>query len=132
VVRLHEKYIEELKEFREKRHLLPKLNDLQQLLDNQNKTLDLTSKESRYLAKENDHLKAILAKDDILPFEFTETNKKLALFGDNKPLDKKETSAIVYELYHYPIYNIDIIKTMRPCKKRRQQQHHDEIEINNQ
>ena len=49
----------ELKEYREKRHLLPKLNDLQELLDNQNRTLSLTSKESCDLAKENDHLKAI-------------------------------------------------------------------------
>jgi flagellar biosynthesis chaperone FliJ len=34
VVMMHERYIEELKEFREKRHFLSRLNDLQQLLDN--------------------------------------------------------------------------------------------------
>ena len=97
VVRLHEKYVDELKEFREKRHLLHKLNEMQQLLDNQNKTLSITSKESCDLAKENYNLKAILAKDDILPYEFTEANKKLAFIGDNKPLDKKEMGDIVYE-----------------------------------
>jgi len=46
------------------------------LLNNQNKTLSLTTKELSELANENYHLKAILAKDDILPFEFTEANKK--------------------------------------------------------
>jgi len=134
MARLHEKYVDELKEFREKRHLLPKLNDLQQLLDNQNKTIALTSKESCDLAKENYHLKAILAKDDILPNEFINANKKLAFFGDNKSLDKKEMGDIVYELYHYPSDHIDIIKTMRQWKKQQQQQQqqHDEIEINNQ
>jgi hypothetical protein len=120
MARLHEKYVDELKEFNEKRHLLPKLNDLQQLLDNQNKTLAITSKESCDLAKENDHLKAILAKDEINQYEFTEANKKLAFFGDNKPLDKKEIAAIVYELYHYPSDHIDIIKTMRHWKKQRE------------
>jgi len=93
---------------------------LQQLLDNQNRTLDLVSKESCDLAKENDHLKAILAKDKINQYEFTEANKKLAFFGDNKPLDKKEIAAIVYELYHYPSDHIDIIKTMRHWKKQRE------------
>jgi hypothetical protein len=34
VARLHEKYVDELKGFGEKRHLLSRLNDLQQLLDN--------------------------------------------------------------------------------------------------
>jgi len=131
VARLHEKYVDELKEFRERRHLLSRLNDLQQLLDNQNKTLALTSKESCDLAKENYHLKAILAKDDILPNEFINANKKLVFFGDNKSLDKKEMGDIVYELYHYPSDHIDIIKTMRQWKKK-QQQHYDEIDINNQ
>jgi hypothetical protein len=122
----------ELIEFREKRHLLPKLNHLQQLLDNQNRTLDLASKESCDLAKENDQLKAILAKDKINQYEFTEANKKLlALDGDNKPLDKKEISDIVYEIYHYPSDHIDIIKTMRQWSKQQQQQQHDGIEINN-
>jgi hypothetical protein len=102
MARLHEKYADGLKEFREKRHLLHKLNDLQQLLDNQNKTLAITSKESCDLAKENYNLKAILAKDDILPYEFKEANKKLAFIGDNKSLDKKEMGDIVHELYHYP------------------------------
>ena len=120
VVMMHKKYLEELKEFREKRHFLPKLNELQQLLDNQNRTLDLASKESCDLAKENDHLKAILAKDEINQYEFTEANKKLAFFGDNKPLDKKEIAAIVYEIYHYPSDHIDIIKTMRHWKKQRE------------
>ena len=134
MARLYEKYVDELKGFREKRHLLSRLNDLQQLLDNQNKTLALTSKESCDLAKENYHLKAILAKDDILPNEFINANKKLAFFGDNKSLDKKEMGDIVYELYHYPSDHIDIIKTMRQWKKQQQQQQqqHDEIEINNQ
>jgi hypothetical protein len=122
VASLHEKYVDVLKEFREKRHLLPKLNDLLQLLDNQNRTLDLTSKENCDLAKENYYLKAILAKDDILPFEFKETNKKLVVIGDNKPFDKKEISDIVYELYHYPSDHIDIIKTMRQWNEQRQQQ----------
>ena len=132
VVRLHEKYVDELKEFREKRHLLHKLNEMQQLLDNQNKTLSITSKESCDLAKENYNLKAILAKDDILPYEFKEANKKLAFIGDNKPLDKKEMGDIVYELYHYPSDHINIIKTMRQWKRQQQQQQQDEIEINNQ
>src|SRR4051812_40800353 len=130
-VKENEKFVDELKDFREKRHLLPKLNDLQQqLLDNQNRTLDLVSKESCDLAKENYHLKAILAKDDISPFEFTKANKELLTYsGDNKPLDKKEIAAIVYELYHYPSNHIDIIKTMSQWSK--QQQQHDGIEINN-
>ena len=128
---MHEKYVNELKGFREKKHLLSRLNDLQQLLDNQNKTLAITSKESCDLAKENYHLKAILAKDDILPNEFINANKKLVFFGDNKSLDKKEMGDIVYELYHYPSDHIDIIKTMRQWKKK-QQQHYDEIDINNQ
>ena len=105
---------------------------MQQLLDNQNRTLDLVSKESCDLAKENYHLKAILAKDDILPYEFKEANKKLAFIGDNKSLDKKEMGDIIYEIYHYPSDHIDIIKTMRQWRKRRQQQQQDEIEINNQ
>ena len=106
---------------------------MQQLLDNQNRTLDLVSKESCDLAKENDHLKAILAKDKINQYEFTEANKKLlALSEDNKPLDKKEIAAIVYELYHYPSDHIDIIKTMRQWKRQQQQQQQEEIEINNQ
>jgi hypothetical protein len=105
---------------------LSRLNDLQQLLDNQNKTLALTSKESCDLAKENFHLKAILAKDDILPNEFINANKKLAFFGDNKPLDKKEIAAIVQEIYHYPSDHIDIIKTMRHYNNSQR-----EIEINN-
>ena len=91
-------------------------------------TLDLAIKESSDLAKENYQLKAILAKDDILPYEFTEANKKLDLSGDNKPLDKKEIAAIVYELYYYPSDHINIIKTMR--QRIKQQQH--EFEINNQ
>ena len=134
VVRLHEKYVDELKEFREKRHLLHKLNEMQQLLDNQNKTLSITSKESCDLAKENYNLKAILAKDDILPYEFKEANKKLAFIGDNKSLDKKEMGDIVHELYHYPSDHIDIIKTMRQWKRQQQQQQQqqEEIEINNQ
>jgi hypothetical protein len=127
VARLCEKYIEELKEFREKRHLLSCLNDLQQSLDNQSKTIALTSKESCDLAKENYHLKAILAKDDIMSNEFIIANKKLAFFGDNKPLDKKEISAIVYEIYHYPSDHIEIIKTMRQWKKQQR-----EIELNKQ
>jgi hypothetical protein len=122
VASLHEKYVDELKKFREKRHLLLKLNDLRQLLDHQNRTLDLISQENCDLAKENYYLKAILAKDDILPFEFKETNKKLAFIGDNKPFDKKEISDIVYELYHYPSDHIDIIKTMRQWNEQRQQQ----------
>jgi len=132
VVRLHEKYVDELKEFREKRHLLHKLNEMQQLLDNQNKTLSITSKESCDLAKENYNLKAILAKDDILPYEFKEANKKLVFIGDNKSLDKKEMGDIVHELYHYPSDHIDIIKTMRQWKRQQQQQQQEEIEINNQ
>ena len=130
----------ELIEFRENRHLLYKLNHLQQLLDNQNRTLALASKESCDLAKENDHLKAILAKDKINQYEFTEANKKLLdLSEDNKPLDKKEIADIVYEIYHYPSDHIDIIKTMRQWRKRRQeqeqelqqqQQQYDEIELN--
>ena len=111
---------------------------MQQLLDNQNRTLDLVSKESCDLAKENDQLKAILAKDKINQYEFTEANKKLlALDGDNKPLDKKEIADIVYEIYHYPSDHIDIIKTMRQWRKRRnqqeqeqQQQQYEEIELN--
>ena len=63
-----------------------------------------------------------MAKDDILPFEFKETNKKLVFIGDNKPFDKKEISDIVYELYHYPSDHIDIIKTMRQWNEQRQQQ----------
>ena len=123
MARLHEKYVDELKEFREKRHLLYKLNDLQQLLDNQNRTLALASKESCDLAKENDHLKAILAKDKINQYEFTEANKKLLdLSEDNKPLDKKEIAGMVYEIYHYPSDHIDIIKTMRQWNEQRQQQ----------
>jgi len=119
----------ELKEFREKRHLLYKLNYLQQLLDNQNRTLDLVSKESCDLAKENDHLKAILAKDKINQYEFTEANKKLlSLSEDNKPLDKKEIADIVYEIYHYPSDHIDIIKTMRQWRKRRQEQEQQELQ----
>ena len=51
VASLHEKYVDELKKFREKRHLLLKLNDLQQLLDHQNRTLDLISKEIVTLQK---------------------------------------------------------------------------------
>jgi len=131
----------ELIEFRENRHLLYKLNHLQQLLDNQNRTLALASKESCDLAKENDHLKAILAKDKINQYEFTEANKKLLdLSEDNKPLDKKEIADIVYEIYHYPSDHIDIIKTMRQWRKRRnqqeqeqqqqQQQQYEEIELN--
>ena len=128
VIKENEKYVDELQEFRAKKHLLPKLNDLQQLLKSKINALDLAIKESCDLAKENYQLKAILAKDDILPYEFTEANKKLDLSGDNKPLDKKEIAAIVYELYHYPSDHINIIKTMRQCIK--QQQH--EFEINNQ
>ena len=127
MIKENEIVIEELKEFRAKRHLLPKINDLQQSLNNQNKTLFLTTKELSELATENYHLKAILAKDDILPFEFTEANKKLALFGDNKPLDKKEIAAIVHEIYHYPSDHIDIIKTMRHYNNSQR-----EIEINKQ
>src|SRR4051794_11080820 len=136
VIKENEKYVDELKEFRAKKHLLPKLNDLQQLLNSKINTLDLATKESSDLAKENYQLKAILAKDDILPYEFKEANKKLAFRGDNKPLDKKEMGDIVYELYHYPSDHIDIIKTMRQWKRQQQQQQqqqqHDEIEINNQ
>ena len=133
VIKENEIVIEELKEFRAKRHLLPKINDLQQSLNNQNKTLLSTTKELSDIATENYHLKAILAKDDILPFEFTEANKRLAYYGDNKPLDKKEIAAIVHEIYHYPSDHIDIIKTMRHWKKRQrqqqeqQQQQYDEI-----
>ena len=127
VIKENETIIEELKEFRAKKHhLLYKINDLQKSLNNQNKTLLSTTKELSDLAIENYHLKAILAKDDILPFEFTEANKKLAYSGDNKPLDKKEIAAIVYELYHYPSDHIDIIKTMRHWNKQR------EIEFNKQ
>src|SRR3954452_16932962 len=83
----------------------------------------LVSKESCDLAKENDQLKAILAKDKINQYEFTEANKKLlALDGDNKPLDKKEIADIVYQIYHYPSDHNDIIKTMRHWRKRRNQQ----------
>ena len=128
VIKENEKYVDELQEFRAKKHLLPKLNEMQQLLNSKINTLDLAIKESSDLAKENYQLKAILAKDDILPYEFTEANKKLDLSGDNKPLDKKEIAAIVYELYYYPSDHINIIKTMRQCIK--QQQH--EFEINNQ
>ena len=127
-IKENEKYVDELQEFRAKKHLLPKLNDLQQLLNSKINTLDLAIKESSDLAKENYQLKAILAKDDILPYEFTEANKKLDLSGDNKPLDKKEIAAIVYELYYYPSDHINIIKTMR--QRIKQQQH--EFEINNQ
>jgi hypothetical protein len=127
VVKENETVIEELKEFRAKKHhLLYKINDLQQSLNNQNKTLLSTTKELSDIAIENYHLKAILAKDYILPYEFTKANKRLAYSGDNKPLDKKEIADIVYELYHYPSDHIDIIKTMRHWKK----QH--EIEIKKQ
>ena len=128
VIKENEKYVDELQEFRAKKHLLPKLNEMQQLLNSKINTLDLAIKESSDLAKENYQLKAILAKDDILPYEFTEANKKLDLSGDNKPLDKKEIAAIVYELYYYPSDHINIIKTMR--QRIKQQQH--EFEINNQ
>ena len=128
VIKENEKYVDELQEFRAKKHLLPKLNEMQQLLNSKINTLDLAIKESSDLAKENYQLKAILAKDDILPYEFTEANKKLVLSGDNKPLDKKEIAAIVYELYYYPSDHINIIKTMR--QRIKQQQH--EFEINNQ
>jgi hypothetical protein len=120
VVKEYEKIIEELKEFRSKKHLLPKLNDLQQMLDNKNKTLSLISKELGDFAKENNHLKTILAKDDILPNEITIANKKLALSGDNTPLNKKEISSIIYEIYHYPSDHINIIKTMRQYIKQRE------------
>ena len=96
------------------------------MLNIKNNTLSLATKELSDLAKENYHLKAILAKDDIKPYEFTEANKKLLAFGDNKPLDKKEISAIIYELYHNPSDHINIVKTMRQWNK----QH--EIEMNNQ
>src|SRR6476646_8078382 len=79
--------------------------------------VSLATKELSDIATENYHLKAILAKDDILPFEFTEANKKLAYSGDNKLLDKKEIAAIVHEIYHNPSHHIDIIKTMRHWKK---------------
>jgi len=128
VIKENEKYVDELQEFIAKKHLLPKLNEMQQLLNSKINTLDLATKESCDLAKENYQLKAILAKDDILPYEFTEANKKLDLSGDNKPLDKKEIAAIVYELYYYPSDHINIIKTMR--QRIKQQQH--EFEINNQ
>ena len=119
----------ELIEFRQKRHLLPKLNDMQQLLDNQNRTIELTLEENCDLAEENDRLKAILAKDDINPFEFTEANKKLALFGDdNRPLDKKEIADMVYEIYHYPSDHIDVIENMRQWRIRRQQRY-DEMKV---
>ena len=102
---------------------------MQQLLDNQNRTLDLVSKESCDLAKENDHLKAILAKDKINQYEFTEANKKLLdLSEDNKPLDKKEIAGMVYEIYHYPSDHIDIIKTMRQWRKRQQEQEQQELQ----
>ena len=110
-----------------------KLNHLQQLLDNQNRTLALASKESCDLAKENDHLKAILAKDKINLMNLQKQIKNYALYGDNKPLDKKEMGDIVYEIYHYPSDHINIIKTMRQWKRQQQQQQQqDEIEINNQ
>ena len=126
MIKEYETTIDELKEFRAKRHLLYKINDLQQMLNNKINTLSLTTKELSDIAKENYHLKAILAKDDIKPYEFIEANKKLLAFGDNKPLDKKELAAIIYEIYHYPSDHIDIIKTMRQWNK----QH--EIESNNQ
>ena len=44
VIKENETVIEELKEFRAKRHLLPKINDLQQSLNNQNKTLSINNK----------------------------------------------------------------------------------------
>ena len=126
VIKENETVIEELKEFRAKRHLLPKINDLHELLNSKNNTLSLATKELSDIATENYHLKAILAKDDILPFEFTEANKKLDYSGDNKPLDKKEIAAIVHEIYHYPSDHIDIIKTMRHYNNSQR-----EIEINN-
>ena len=102
------------------------------MLNSKINTLDLAIKESSDLAKENYQLKAILAKDDILPYEFKEANKKLVFIGDNKSLDKKEMGDIVHELYHYPSDHIDIIKTMRQWKRQQQQQQQEEIEINNQ
>ena len=44
MVKENETIIDELKEFRAKRHLLHKINDLQQLLNNQNKTLSINNK----------------------------------------------------------------------------------------
>jgi len=126
VIKENEANFDELKEFRAKRHLLPKINDLHELLNSKNNTLSLATKELSDIATENYHLKAILAKDDILPFEFTEANKKLAYSGDNKLLDKKEIAAIVHEIYHNPSHHIDIIKTMRHWKKQ------SEIEFNKQ
>jgi protein subunit release factor A len=118
--------IEELKEFRSKKHFLHKLNDFQQMLNNKNDTISLATKELKDFAIENEHLKAILSKDDILPNEFKEANKKLLSAGENKSLDKKELDAIIYELYHYPSDHIDIIKIMRQWDKQRN------IKINNQ
>ena len=126
MIKEYETTIDELKEYRAKKHLLYKVNDLQQTLDSKINTLALATKELSDLAKENYHLKAILAKDDIKPYEFKEANKKLALSGDNKPLDKKEIDAIIYEIYHNPSDHIDIIKTMRQWNKQ------SEIESNNQ
>ena len=76
MIKENEANFDELKEFRAKRHLLPKINDLHELLNSKNNTLSLATKELSDIATENYHLKAILAKDDILPFEFTEANKK--------------------------------------------------------
>jgi hypothetical protein len=121
LVREYEKYKDELKEFRAKRHLLPRINELEQLLSNKDKTISLASKEASDLATENYHLKAILAKDDLIPYEINEANKKLlVLYGDNKLIDKKEIAVIVHELYHYPSDHINVIKTMREHIKQQQ------------
>ena len=80
MIKEYETTIDELKEFRAKKHLLHKVNDLQQSLNSKNNTLSLTTKELSDIANENYHLKAILAKDDILPYEFIEANKKLVAF----------------------------------------------------
>jgi uncharacterized coiled-coil DUF342 family protein len=68
------------------------------------------TEELNELIDENEKLKSLVGKEEVLEDKFTDINKKLP---ENQPLGTKELLTICDKIYNNPNQYSDIIKSMR-------------------
>ncbi len=99
--------VTDLKDYRLKKPLLEKTQELEKILYRKNDEISIIKKELMDFVHENKKLKSLKVVSES---EFIEINKKLPV---NNPLNIKELTTITNEIFYHPSRYVEIIKLMR-------------------
>jgi hypothetical protein len=99
-----------LKEYIKNRPAYERVKHLEAVMANQKRTIEIAVEELHEFEDENEKLKSLLGKEEVLEDKFTDINKKLP---DNQPLGTKELLTICHRIYNNPDQFLDIIKSIR-------------------